>query len=293
MLEIAFEFHLIIFFTVLEVVTPVFLLAAIGYFWVKLGFEYRVEFVTRLAMTLAVPALVFTSLTQNTINPKFLTEMIIVVCMAYAVVSVLALIFTFIFKLDLRTFLMPLISGNTGNLGLPLCFLAFGKDGLGYAVIVFAFTSIVAFTFGLWVVSGTRSFKQPLKEPLVPATILGLLFMFYGWETPKILTNSLNLIAQMAIPLMLITLGVAVARLKTQLAFKTLGISISKIMIGTIAGITVGYQFSIPYEAFAVLIIQMSMPVAVTSYLLAEKYGASSEAVAGLVVISSFLTSPS
>ena len=289
-MEIAFEFHLNIFFTVLEVVTPVFLLAAIGYFWVKLGFEYRVEFVTRLAMTLAVPALVFTSLTQNTINPKFLTEMIIVVCMAYAVVSVLALIFTFIFKLDLRTFLMPLISGNTGNLGLPLCFLAFGKDGLGYAVIVFAFTSIVAFTFGLWVVSGTRSFKQPLKEPLVPATILGLLFMFYGWETPKILTNSLNLISQMAIPLMLITLGVAVARLKTQLAFKTLGISISKIMIGTIAGITVGYQFSIPYEAFAVLIIQMSMPVAVTSYLLAEKYGANSEAVAGLVVMSTFLT---
>ena len=290
MLDVAFEFHLIIFFTVLEVVTPVFLLAAIGYFWVKLGFEYRVEFVTRLAMTLAVPALVFTSLTQNTINPKFLTEMIIVVCMAYAVVSVLALIFTFIFKLDLRTFLMPLISGNTGNLGLPLCFLAFGKDGLGYAVIVFAFTSIVAFTFGLWVVSGTRSFKQPLKEPLVPATILGLLFMFYGWEIPKILTNSLNLISQMAIPLMLITLGVAVARLKTQLAFKTLGISISKIMIGTIAGITVGYQFSIPYEAFAVLIIQMSMPVAVTSYLLAEKYGANSEEVAGLVVVSTFLT---
>ena len=279
-----------IFFTVLEIVTPVFLLAAIGYSWVKLGFEYRVEFVTRLAMTLAIPALVFTSLTQNTINPQFLSEMIIVVCMAYALVSVLGLIFTFIFKLDLRTFLMPLISGNTGNLGLPLCFLAFGKDGLGYAVIVFAFTSIVAFTFGLWVVSGTRSFKQSLKEPLVPATILGLLFMFYGWETPKILTNALNLIAQMAIPLMLITLGVAVARLKTRLAFKTLVISISKIMIGTSVGIAVGYQFSLPYEAFAVLVIQMSMPVAVTSYLLAEKYGANSEAVAGLVVISTFLT---
>jgi predicted permease len=32
------------------------------------------------------------------------------------------------------------------------------------------------------------------------------------------------------------------------------------------------------------------MPVAVTSYLLAEKYGANSEAVAGLVVISTLLT---
>ena len=279
-----------IFFTVLEVVTPVFLLATIGFSWVKFGFEYRVEFVTRLAMTLAVPALVFTSLTQNTINPKFLSEMILVVCLAYAVVSIIALIFTFIFKLDRRTFLMPLISGNTGNLGLPLCFLAFGQDGLGYAVIVFAFTSIVAFTFGLWVVSGSHSFKQPLKEPLVPATVLGLVFMFYDWEIPQILTNALNLIAQMAIPLMLITLGVAVARIKTTLAFKTIGISVSKIIIGIFAAVTIGHQFSLPYEASAVLIIQMSMPVAVTSYLLAEKYGANSEAVAGLVVISTLLT---
>ena len=94
----------------------------------------------------------------------------------------------------------------------------------------------------------------------------------------------------MAIPLMLITLGVAVARLKTRLAFKTLGISISKIMIGTSAGIVVGYQFSLPYEAFAVLVIQMSMPVAVTSYLLAEKYGADANAVAGLVVVSTLIT---
>ena len=279
-----------IFFTVLEVVTPVFLLATIGFSWVKFGFEYRVEFVTRLAMTLAVPALVFTSLTQNTINPIFLSEMIIVVCLAYAIVSIIALIFTYIFKLDLRTFLMPLISGNTGNLGLPLCFLAFGQDGLGYAVIVFAFTSIVAFTLGLWVVSGIHSFKQPLKEPLVPATVLGLVFMFYDWEIPKILTNALNLIAQMAIPLMLITLGVAVARIKTTLAFKTIGISVSKIIIGIFAAVAIGYQFSLPYEAYAVLIIQMSMPVAVTSYLLAEKYGANSEAVAGLVVISTLLT---
>ena len=279
-----------IFFTVLEVVTPVFLLATIGFSWVKFGFEYRVEFVTRLAMTLAVPALVFTSLTQNTINPKFLSEMILVVCLAYAVVSIIALIFTFIFKLDRRTFLMPLISGNTGNLGLPLCFLAFGQDGVGYAVIVFAFTSIVAFTFGLWIVSGSHSFMQPLKEPLVPATVLGLVFMFYDWEIPQILTNALNLIAQMAIPLMLITLGVAVARIKTTLAFKTIGISVSKIIIGIFAAVAIGHQFSLPYEASAVLIIQMSMPVAVTSYLLAEKYGANSEAVAGLVVISTLLT---
>jgi len=38
--------------TVLEITAPVFLLASVGFIWVKLGYEYRVEFVTRFAMTL-------------------------------------------------------------------------------------------------------------------------------------------------------------------------------------------------------------------------------------------------
>ena len=49
---------------VVEIVTPVFFLAAVGYIWVKFGFEYRVEFVTQFATTLAVPCLVFFKLLQ-------------------------------------------------------------------------------------------------------------------------------------------------------------------------------------------------------------------------------------
>lgn len=54
--------------TVLEIVAPVFPLAAVGFVWVKLGFEYRVEFVTRFAMTLSVPCLIFTALMGTQID---------------------------------------------------------------------------------------------------------------------------------------------------------------------------------------------------------------------------------
>ena len=40
-----------LFLTVLEIVAPVFLLAAVGFVWVKSGGEYRIAFVTRLGMT--------------------------------------------------------------------------------------------------------------------------------------------------------------------------------------------------------------------------------------------------
>lgn len=48
--------------TVAQIVAPVAVLALIGFVWVRMGFEYRLEFVTRLAMTLAVPCLIFSSL---------------------------------------------------------------------------------------------------------------------------------------------------------------------------------------------------------------------------------------
>lgn len=279
-----------IFLTVLEIVAPVFILAGIGFTWVKIGLEYRVEFVTRFAMMMAVPCLIFTALMKTEIEPVALSELILAGIATYAAVCVLAFIFTRVFQLDIRTYLMPLISGNTGNLGLPLCLFAFGQAGFGYAVVVFAITNILAFTLGVWVVAGGGSYKRLFQEPLVAGTFLGLLFMWQGWETPRFLTNALELIGQMAIPMMLITLGVAVARLRSGQMSRAIWISLSKVAIGAGSAAVVGLAFGLPHEALAVLVLQLSMPVAVTSYLLAEKYGADADAVAGLVVVSTLMT---
>ena len=279
-----------IFLTVLEIVAPVFILAGIGFTWVKIGLEYRVEFVTRFAMMMAVPCLIFTALMKTEIEPVALSELMLAGIATYAAVCVLAFIFTRVFQLDIRTYLMPLISGNTGNLGLPLCLFAFGEAGFGYAVVVFAITNILAFTLGVWVVAGGGSYKRLFQEPLVAGTFLGLLFMWQGWETPRFLTNALELIGQMAIPMMLITLGVAVARLRSGQMSRAIWISLSKVAIGAGSAAMVGLAFGLPHEALAVLVLQLSMPVAVTSYLLAEKYGADADAVAGLVVVSTLMT---
>jgi predicted permease len=192
--------------------------------------------------------------------------------------------------LEQRTFLAPLIFGNTGNLGLPLALFAFGDTGLGYAVVIFAIMAIYSFTAGIWLVSGGGSFSKVLKEPLVAATVLGGLFLWQGWSTPEWLTNTLELIGQMAIPLMLITLGVAVARLHPGGMMRALWISAVKLVICLAIAWGAGRWFELEPVAFAVLVLQISTPVAVTSYLLAEKYGADSDAVAGLVVASTLLS---
>ncbi|MDF1728380.1 MAG: AEC family transporter, partial [Sulfitobacter sp.] len=42
--------------------------------------------------------------------------------------------------------------------------------------------------------------------------------------------------------------------------------------------------------AFGILVLQVATPVAVTSYMLAEKYGADAQSVAGLVVVSTVMS---
>lgn len=276
--------------TVLEIVAPVFLLASVGFTWVKLGFEYRINFVTRLGTIVALPCLIFTALMQTQIDPAALTALTLASVAAYLGVTVVAALLIWATGMHRRTYLAPIIFGNTGNLGLPLALFAFGEDGLSYAVVVFAISAMWTFTFGIWLVAGAGSFGKILREPLVWATLLGGLFLWQDWQTPSFLTNTLELIGQMAIPLMLITLGVAVARLTPKGIGRAIILSVVKLTLCVGIAWLAALAFDLDRVAFGVLVLQIATPVAVTSYLLAEKYGADSQAVAGLVVVSTLIS---
>ena len=237
-----------------------------------------------------MPCLIFTALIQTKIDAGFLQITVFATILAYALVTLLGFALVKLAGLDLRTYLGPLIFGNSGNVGLPLAFFAFGDEGFGYAVVIFAIMGMYSFTAGIWIVSGGGSLLKIVKEPLVSATFLGALFLWQGWQTPPFLTNTLELIGQMAIPLMLITLGVAVARLTPGRVSKVAWLALIKYAGCLICACAAGWWFNLPDIAFAVLVLQVTTPVAVTSYMLAEKYGADAQAVAGLVVISTLFS---
>ena len=276
--------------TVLAIVAPVFLLASVGFAWAKAGYDYPTDFVTRLSMTLAVPCLIFTALMQTEITPSALAALSLAALAAYGVVLALTWAVVAALRLNRATYVAPLAFGNTGNLGLPLALFAFGDTGLGLAVVVFAVMAILTFTIGLWLVAGGASPGRVLREPMLWATILGGVFLSMGWQTPDWLTRSLSLVGQMAIPMMLITLGVAVARLRPGRISRAIWLSAAKLVLGLTAGIVAGRAFGLDPVAFGVLVLQMATPVAVTSYLLAERYQADPDAIAGLVVVSTLMS---
>lgn len=275
---------------VAQIVAPVFTLALIGYLWVRAGWDYDTTFVTRLAMTLSVPCLIFVALVEAEIDPRALRDLTLASFTAYTVViaSFWALIAAL--GMDRRTWLAPLAFGNTGNLGLPLALFAFGEAGLTLAVVVFAVMAVLSFTVGVWLVSGGGSPARALGEPIVAATILGAACLWFGIVTPPVVTETLRLVGQMAIPLMLITLGVAVARLRPRSLGRPAALSAVKVALCAGIAWAAGAAFALPEVARAVLVLQVATPAAVTSYLLAVKYGADADAVAGLVAVSTVMS---
>lgn len=276
-------------FAVLEITAPVFVLGAAGFVWVRQGFDYPTQFVTRLAMTLAVPCLIFTALVNADIEPSALAALSLASVLCYALATASAYAVVRLFHLDTRAYLAPLTFGNTGNLGLPLALFAFGDTGLGLAIVVFAVMAIIMFTAGLWMVAGVQNPLRVLKEPILWASILGVLALIVGWQPPTVAMNALTLVGQMGIPLMLLTLGAAVARLKPARVLTALGLSAIKLSVGLAAGIGVGLALGLSGVPLAVLILQMATPVGVSSYLMAERYQTDPDASASLVVTSTLL----
>jgi len=276
--------------TVLASVTPVAGLALVGYLWDRLGYDYSIQFVTRLCMTLSVPCLIFTALMKTDVDPAALSKLSLAAIIAYGLVTLVSAAILRGVRLSQRVYLGAMVFGNTGNLGLPLALFAFGQTGMDYAVVVFAVMILWSFTFGVWVVAGGGHPGKALKEPVVAATVAGCVFLWQGWHLPAALTNTLSLAGQMAVPLLLVTLGVAVARLQPGGVSRAIWLSLAKAALCTAIAWGTGVALGLDRVALAVLVLQVASPVAVTSYMLAEKYNAEPHSVAGLVMVSTLLS---
>lgn len=277
-------------FELISIVIPVFACAAIGFIWGRSAKPYDTEMVTNLVTLIGAPCLIFTALISVKLDYAAVEQMAL--ASAIAIVSFAGIGFV-ILKMagqDIRAFLPSLTFTNCGNVGLPLSFLAFGDTGLALAAVYFAISTILQFTFGIGLVSGSASLGRFLKMPLIYAIVLAIFVMATDFVLPKWLFNTLDLLAGMTIPLMLITLGVSLARLGVKNLHRSTMLSALRLLMGFGVGVLLAWAFGLEGTARGVLILQSAMPVAVFNYLFAQRYNTNPPEVAGMVVISTILS---
>lgn len=274
---------------ILAIVAPVYLCAAAGFFWVRLGRSFDTVIVSDLIMRVGAPCLVFSSLLSHDIRLDEAGEMILATAVATLMMAALAAIALRVARLPLQTFLSPMTFGNTGNMGIPLCYFAFGEAGLALAVCVFATTSVLHFTLGQVIWSGQSGWREALMTPLVWSTALALMVMAGGWDLPLWLTRTTHLLGSFTVPLMQLTLGVSLAQLGMTRFSRSLGLAFLKLVVGLLAGLAVVWLFGFAGLTAGVMLMGCAMPVAVFNYMFALRYERSPGDVASVIVVSTGL----
>jgi len=275
---------------ILPAVLPVFITALIGYALAKANRPFDNKTITFLVASIGTPALVFFNLSKTTVAAGALAVIAaatVVAIMFYLAVGAIALR---ALGLKWRTFLPSLAFPNAGNLGLPLALYAAGEEGLNYAIVIFAITSIVNLTAGQAIAAGRNNFLVVLKSPILPAVALGLIFAYGGIPIPLFATNTLEMLSGLTIPLMLLMLGTSLAKIKVTTFGRSAVLSVVRIGMGVVAGFTLAALFGFTGPERVAFVLQCAMPVAVFNYVFAQMYDNEPGEVASMVVVSTLLS---
>jgi len=277
------------------IITPVFICAAIGYGWARRGMPFDNEFTTSFTSNIAFPCLIVATLGRLEIDPNAFSQMAFAGAITVIATAAVAAPILKLAGYPQPVYLPSLVFGNVGNIGLPLCLFAFGEEGLALAIVFMTVFMMIQFTFGIWVSSGHGSISILLRTPLVWAALTGIALQLLDFRPPKWIDNTIGLIGDLAIPLMLLTLGVSLAKLRVTSLWRSTALSVGRLAIGLAVGLAVVEVLDMEGTARGILILQSTMPVAVLNYLFAARYDRSPQEVAGLVLVStviSFVTLP-
>ena len=114
---------------------PVFAIAGAGFLVARFA-GVQVQSVSRLTFQVLAPALVFNVLLSSTLDAAQSGRMVLFYVLVTLSAAVLARLAAIPLQLDRRmlsAFMLVAISSNSGNYGLPVTLLAFGRDALAFA----------------------------------------------------------------------------------------------------------------------------------------------------------------
>lgn len=278
---------------------PVFVCAGIGVVWALKKKAYPNEFVSTLVTSVTIPALVFHTILTTRLEDALLLQVVSVTALALLIMALFAAAMLALLRLPVLSLLPTATFPNAGNLGLPVAQLAFGETGLAVAVTVFTLLSFTQHTVGVWLLGwsgrakGSQKRKWPVGVAVACFAAAGLRWLDHSLPAPML--ASAQLVGSLTVPLMLISLGYALATVSRSSIGAGSVVGAIRLGAGVVAAVAITSLFDLPATVTGAVVLQLLMPVAVVSYLYSERYTNVGETSAGAVLVSTvlfFIASP-
>lgn len=275
---------------------PVFLVMGTG---VLLGLTVRpnVKAISRTTFYALTPCLIFSGLTGTPLTGAEAQQVAL-----FAVLATLAGMLVAWLAATLlgwrgqrrRALVLPVLVINTGNFGLSVVLFAFGPNAQARAMLYFVTTAVMASSLGVAVAAGGGTLRQVLgnlvRIPLLYAAVAALVVgAFPQFQVPELLMRPIELLGRAAVPMMLLILGLQLARSANSLRHNVGSIALSsflRLVVAPALALPVAWLTGVDGLTFQACMLEAGMPAGVTSTVLSLEYDLAPDLVTGTVFFS-------
>ena len=285
----------------LSVLLPVFGIFVLGFVGQK-KFHFDTKGISTMALYLMSPFLVFRTFYTTAFTIEYLSFVVYTfgLCFCLILVGYLLSFIRNYSNTEKCGFILSSSFMNNGNYGTPVVLLIFGTAGLHYGIILMVVQQLVMCTIGVYFAAkgnsesnGMRSaINAVLRVPIVYAAIIGLICQVLNITLTKSVLTAIDLVANAAIPTIMIALGMQLATLsikKLEIERMSLGL-IVKLAISPIIAFGIAYFLPVDDMVKQIMVIMAAMPTAANTTMYALQFNTEPDFVSSVTFVSTLLS---
>ncbi len=291
----------------INVVVPLFLLMALGYILniTKLLDDGTLATLNKLVFKIFLPALLFYNVYRTNIKTAINGRLMAFSVVAVLITAVAMFIIIPLLEKDNKkrgVIIQGIFRSNFVLFGVPVASAILGEDNIGgtsvlIAVVVPMFNIMAVITLEFFrggTIGGKKilsMIKGVFTNPLIIASLVGLIFLWLDIKLPKALEVTVSDISKLATPLSLMVLGGTFRFRRISGNIKQLAIMvIGKLIVYPVIVIYAALKMGFTGAAIVSLISMTASPAAVSSFTMAEEMEADGELAGQGVVMTTALS---
>lgn len=287
--------------------TIIFLIAGAGYALRRTNFldAAAVPIIHKLTFFILTPALFFTALATADIHVLLSTYFPVVAAVSVVGLVVAAVVARFVFRERFATAVATATSAsymNANFVGIPLATYVLGDSTLSTPVMLFQLLVVTPVLLAIFdhATSGritiSSVLSQPVRNPIVVASLAGVIVSMTGVELPFVVAEPLRLLGAASVPLALLLLGMTFhgdSLLQRERRSQVVMASLVKLVVMPLAGwffATVVFQLD-AWSTFVVVLL-MALPTGLNAQNYTMRYGMSDAVARETIAVTTVLSMP-
>lgn len=279
---------------------PIFFVFVVGYI-AQSFLKLETVMISRLAIYILVPFLVFRTFYLQTIDSSFMYFIIFLLGLCFLSILFITL-FTKVLKYSEEQRCGLILSSafmNNGNYGTPLVLFLFGPEGMKVAIVLMVLQQLLMSTLGVYYAAKGSPFNvgsidaagQILRMPMIYGATLGIVFNWLNIPLGTLM-KGIDFMADAAIPVIMIALGMQLANMTIRkVDWKLLSFSLSmRLMLSPLLALFIVWQLPLDELTKQIMVIVAATPTAANTTMYAIQFRVQENNVSAATLISTVLS---